>query len=132
MKHRILLVDDNAEVRNLLRLTLVTSPYELREATNGVAALEIMREWKPNIVLLDLMMPGEKNGLQVSREIRQDPALKEVHITMLTARGQQQDIQEGMKAGADAYIIKPFSPLELRRHIQDVVEVINRRRLEGA
>lgn len=131
MKFKVLLVDDNAEVRNLLRLTLASEPYELQEASNGAAALELMRAWKPDIVLLDIMMPGEKDGLQVSREIRQEPALQDVYIAMLTARGQQQDIHEGMKAGANAYIIKPFSPIELRKQMQRIAEVISQRGSEN-
>lgn len=115
MAYKLLLVDDNAEVRNLLRLTLSFGDYNIREVTNGVDALAIIREWRPDIVLLDVMMPGEKDGLQVCREVKQDEALKDTFIAMLSARGQKQDMQEGADAGADSYLIKPFSPMELSK-----------------
>lgn len=113
MTYKLLVVDDNAEVRNLLRLTLSFGDYEIREATNGMDALATIQEWRPDIVLLDVMMPGEKDGLQVCREVKQDPELKDTYIAMLTARGQAQDIEAGGDAGADTYLIKPFSPLVL-------------------
>lgn len=117
MPHKLLVVDDNAEVRNLLRLTLSFGDYSVREASNGVDALNLIREWRPDIVLLDIMMPGEKNGLQVCREVKQDEEIKDTFIAMLTARGQKQDMQEGNNAGADAYLIKPFSPIELNKMV---------------
>jgi CheY-like chemotaxis protein len=117
MTHKILVVDDNAEVRNLLRLTLSFGDYSVREASNGVDALNLIREWRPDIVLLDIMMPGEKDGLQVCREVKQDEEIKDTFIAMLTARGQKQDMQEGNNAGADAYLIKPFSPTELNKMV---------------
>ncbi len=117
MPHKLLVVDDNAEVRNLLRLTLSFGDYSVREASNGVDALNLIREWHPDIVLLDIMMPGEKDGLQVCREVKQDEEIKDTFIAMLTARGQKQDMQEGNNAGADAYLIKPFSPMELNKMV---------------
>lgn len=114
MTYKLLLVDDNHEVRNLIRLTLSFGIYELKETNNGVDALRIINEWQPDLVLLDIMMPGEKDGLQVCREVKKDLALKNTLIVILSARGQKQDIQEGKDAGADAYLIKPFSPHELR------------------
>jgi len=118
MTHKLLVVDDNAEVRNLLRLTLSFGDYSIREASNGVDALNIIREWRPDIVLLDIMMPGEKDGLQVCREVKQDEYINDTFIAMLTARGQKQDMQEGNDAGADAYLIKPFSPMELNKMVK--------------
>lgn len=117
MTHKLLVVDDNTEVRNLLRLTLSFGDYSIREASNGVDALNLIREWRPDIVLLDIMMPGEKDGLQVCREVKQDEEIKDTFIAMLTARGQKQDMQEGNDAGADAYLIKPFSPMELNKMV---------------
>lgn len=119
---KLLIVDDNAEVRNLLRLTLSLRPYDIREAVNGAEALEIIYAWRPDIILLDIMMPGEKDGLAVCREIKQHPEFKDTFVTMLTARGQQQDMHEGKDAGADAYLVKPFSPMELSVLIGRFVE----------
>jgi CheY-like chemotaxis protein len=117
MTHKLLAVDDNVEVRNLLRLTFSFGDYSIREASNGVDALTLIREWHPDIVLLDIMMPGEKDGLQVCREVKQDEEIKDTFIAMLTARGQKQDMQDGIDAGADAYLIKPFSPMELNKMV---------------
>jgi two-component system phosphate regulon response regulator PhoB len=117
MTLKILVVDDNAEVRNLLKLTLSFGDYSIREASNGEDSLSLIREWRPDIVLLDIMMPGEKNGLQVCSEVKNDEEIKDTFIAILTARGQKQDMQEGNNAGADAYMIKPFSPIELNKMV---------------
>lgn len=114
MAYKLLIVDDNAEVRNLLRLTLSFDDYQIREATNGVDALAIIEEWRPQMVILDIMMPGEKDGLQVCNEVKNNADLKHTFIAMLTARGQTADIEDGVNAGADTYLIKPFSPTVLR------------------
>ncbi len=113
MAKKLLLVDDNPEVRNLLRLTFSFGDYKIREACNGVDALSAVIEWRPDIVLLDIMMPGEKSGLDVCREVKQNPDVKNTFIIMLTACGQEQDILRGTDAGADVYLVKPFSPQTL-------------------
>jgi len=123
MAPKVLLVDDNADVRNLLRLTLSFDDYELREADNGINALGIIHDWHPDVVLLDIMMPGGKDGLQVCREVKQDPALKDIFIAILTARGQKKDIENGEIAGADAYLTKPFSPMELAAKVKGFLSV---------
>ena len=123
MTYKLLIVDDNPEVRNLLRLTLSFGDYSIREASNGIDALMLIREWRPDIVLLDIMMPGEKDGLQVCREVKNDEEIKDTYIAMLTARGQKLDMEEGTHAGADAYLIKPFSPIELNKMISKVTLV---------
>jgi DNA-binding response OmpR family regulator len=113
MTRKILLVDDNSEVRNLLRLTFSFGDYEMREASNGADALSAITEWRPDIVLLDIMMPGERNGLDVCREVKQNPDIKHTFIIILTACGQEQDMHRGADAGADVYLVKPFSPQAL-------------------
>lgn len=113
MKHRVLVVDDNGEVRRLLQLTLEFGVFELREAVDGASALEAVRAWRPHVVLLDVMMPGEKDGYAVCTEIKADPELASTYVCLLTARGQMVDVQHGRKLGADAYLVKPFSPTKL-------------------
>jgi DNA-binding response OmpR family regulator len=73
----------------------------------------MIRQLKPDLVVLDVMMPGELDGLQVLDAIKSDPQLKRISVFMVTARGQARDHDEGMRRGADAYFIKPFSPLQL-------------------
>lgn len=110
--HYILIVDDNADIRRLLSITLGRQ-YEVIEAENGVAALQAIRKHQPVAVLLDVMMPGELDGLQVLEAIRSDPQSRKTLVAMLTARGQQTDRDEAQQRGADAYFIKPFSPLQV-------------------
>jgi DNA-binding response OmpR family regulator len=76
---------------------------------------------KPHLMLLDVMMPGLLDGYQVCQRIKQDPALKHIKVIMLTARGQASDLDMGENAGADAYLVKPFSPLELIDRVESMV-----------
>lgn len=110
--HYILIVDDHADIRRLLSITL-GKQYEVLEAENGVTALQTLRKHKPMAVLLDVMLPGELDGLQVLDAIRADPETRHILVAMLTARGQQGDRDEAHLRGADAYFIKPFSPLQV-------------------
>lgn len=112
MAKKILIVDDEANLRLLVSATLEDERYQLLEAPDGAAGLEIARRERPDLVLLDVQMPG-LDGLAVCREIRQDPGLAETAVVMLTARAQELDRQRGLEAGADTYLTKPFSPLEL-------------------
>lgn len=118
---RILICDDKAEIRTLLRHTLGKT-FELLEAENGQAALALIRRYHPLVALLDVMMPGELDGLQVLKAVRADTDLRDVHVIMLTARGQQTDIEIGATLGADMYVIKPFSPVKLARMIEEMIK----------
>lgn len=110
---RILIVEDQADIRKLIRLTLEFENYEIHEASDGTFGLRLAQAIKPDVMLLDVMMPGELDGLQVCQRIKSDPALQSIQVVMLTARGQQKDREAGERAGADEYLVKPFSPLEL-------------------
>lgn len=117
---KILIVDDHPDIRRLLSITLGKA-YEIIEAENGTTALEMVRRQKPRLVLLDIMMPGEMDGLQVLDAIKADPALKDTLVAMVTARGQAADEEIGKKRGADAYFTKPFSPLKVVNWIREHV-----------
>jgi CheY-like chemotaxis protein len=106
----VLIVDDNASIRRLLKITL-GKQFEVLEADDGVSALQTVLRYQPEIVLLDVMMPGEMDGLQVLEKIKGDPRIGNTLVAMLTARGQQKDRDVAMRLGADAYFDKPFSPL---------------------
>ena len=112
-KKIILVVEDNPDIRMLILMTLDFEEFEIHEADNGATGLRLARALKPDLVLLDVMMPGEMDGYQVCEAIKSDPALSAVSVIMLTARGQQADLLAGESAGCDAYLTKPFSPLEL-------------------
>lgn len=111
---KILIVDDHGDIRRLIRMTLEFEDYDIREAQNGEVALAMAREQKPDLVLLDVMMPGGLSGLDVCRRLHDEVDEAWVpRIIMLSARGQAGDREAGLKAGADIYLVKPFSPLQL-------------------
>lgn len=110
---RILLVDDQEDIRLLLQLALAPLGCELHTASNGIEAIDLARNLQPDFVILDVMMPGGIDGYQVCSTLRANPATARAYIILLSARGQQRDIDEGMRVGADHYMLKPFSPIEL-------------------
>ena len=109
----LLIVEDQADIRKLIRMTLEFEGYDLLEAENGAEGLRMAKASYPAIILLDVMMPGELDGYQVCALVKAEPTLAATRVVMLTARGQKTDIEMGRKAGCDAYLTKPFSPLEL-------------------
>lgn len=104
---KLLIVDDQPEIRKMLRIALAKTDYQLIEAANGDEALAIAFAEKPDVVLLDAMMPGILDGFGVCRAIKADPDLADAFVVMLTARGTPNDYKEGDGAGADAYMVKP-------------------------
>ena len=110
---KILIVDDHADIRRLIRLTLEFESYHIFEAADGESAIELAKVNHPDVVLLDVMMPGKINGLEVCRHIKADAGLTGVTVILLSACGQARDREAGLQAGADAYLVKPFSPLQL-------------------
>jgi DNA-binding response OmpR family regulator len=113
MPTRILITEDQADICKLIRMTLEFGDFEIHEAHDGETGLNMARAIQPSLMLLDVMMPGLLDGYQVCQRIKQDPSMAHIKIIMLTARGQASDIAMGEAAGADAYLVKPFSPLEL-------------------
>ena len=113
MTHRILIVEDQPDICKLIRMTLEFGDFEIHEANDGESGLNMARAIMPTVMLLDVMMPGLLDGYQVCSRIKQDPEHKKIQVVMLTARGQATDLAAGEAAGADAYLVKPFSPLEL-------------------
>lgn len=110
---KLLIVDDEGNLRKLLSVTLGYGRYKQYFATNGMEALKLAEEIQPEVIVLDIMMPGEINGLEVCRRIKANDALKHCYIVLLTALGQKSDREAGLAAHADAYVVKPFSPIEL-------------------
>ncbi|MFM2407709.1 MAG: hypothetical protein RL358_451 [Pseudomonadota bacterium] len=109
---KVLIVDDHSDIRRLLTVTL-GAEFNVLEAEDGEIALNVIGKESPDVVLLDIMMPGKFDGLQVLDEIRRSPEMMNTKVAMLTARGQAYDVEEGNSRGADAYFIKPFSPLQV-------------------
>jgi len=118
---RILIVEDQTDIRELIRMTLELEDFEIFEAENGDRGLQMAGDLTPNLVLLDVMMPGSLNGYQVCEKIRQDARLRKTKVVMLSARSQDADRAAGLKAGADDYLVKPFSPRELLQVVGRVI-----------
>ena len=121
---RVLIVEDQADIRKLIRMTLEFESYEIHEASDGAFGLRMASAVRPDIVLLDVMMPGEMDGLQVCQAIKSNPALASVKVVLLTARGQAGDREAGTQAGADEYLVKPFSPLQLIDTIERLMAAV--------
>jgi DNA-binding response OmpR family regulator len=109
---RVLVVDDDPLVRNLLSAVLHDASFDLDEAVDGHEALAISAVRPPDVVVLDVMMPG-LDGIDVCRSLRADPAFSKTRIIMLTAKSTSTARDDAFRAGADAFFTKPFSPLDL-------------------
>jgi len=118
---KILIVDDQKEVRELVEITLRSGKYKILQAKNAREAIKTVRANKPDLVIMDIMMPGEMDGLQATRILKESPQTKECKIIMLTAKGQTVDLDEGLKAGADGYFSKPFSPIDLINKVEEMI-----------
>jgi len=115
--HKILVVDDEEDIRELLQYNLESAGYEVLVAKTGEEAFNTIRASKPKVVLLDLMLPG-MDGLEVCKKVRQESSIRETTIIMLTAKGEEEDIVKGLEIGADDYVTKPFSIKEVLARIQ--------------
>lgn len=119
---KILIVDDQFQIRQLVTWALEESGYELREASTGEAALRMALDNRPDLILLDVSMPGRMDGFQTCTEIRRHGVLKGVRIVLLTAHDSKADREKGIAAGANAYLVKPFKPAQLRGVIHKLLE----------
>jgi two-component system, OmpR family, phosphate regulon response regulator PhoB len=117
---KLLIVDDEDGVRALVRMTLDNGLYEIIEASEGLEALDLAREYHPDLVLLDVMLP-DVSGMDVCRKIKDDPELSSTTVVMLTARAQTSDVGDAEEAGADGYFTKPFSPIALTRKVESIL-----------
>lgn len=118
---KILIVDDEEKVRKLVEVTLSVGKLEILHASSGDEAVKRAREAKPDIILLDIMMPGRLDGYDVCRLLKKDPDTQGIYIIMLTAKGQKADKERGLASGADDYFVKPFSPMELMDKIDNIL-----------
>ena len=118
---KILITDDQVEVRELVDVTLRIEEYEIFQASSGEEAVKISMAEKPDLILMDIMMPGGIDGLEATRIIKSNPETKGCHIIILSAKGQQIDREKGRVVGADDYFVKPFSPLDLIRKVEEVM-----------
>ncbi len=117
---KILIAEDDAAVRSLIRMTLDSGQTEILEVDDGAAALELARSELPELIFLDWSMPGS-TGIEVCRALRENPETAQIKVVLLTARSERGDREAGFEAGADDYITKPFSPLQLLDKVTEVL-----------
>ena len=117
---KVLIVEDQEDILEIIRITLELDNFELHSASDGEAGLRMAAQIKPDLILSDVMMP-RMDGLQLCRRIRADPALRRTKLILLSARAQAEDRRAGQAAGADAYLTKPYSPLQLLETVQQVL-----------
>lgn len=116
MSARIVVCDDEADIRRLIVFSLRRRGFEVSEASAGDSGLALIRAELPDLVVLDVMMPGI-DGIEVARQLRADPATAAIPIIMLSAKGQDREIAAGIAGGACAYLIKPFEPRMLLEEV---------------
>ncbi|MBF4162827.1 response regulator transcription factor [Nocardioides acrostichi] len=109
---KIVIADDDVDIRELVEFKLSSMGHEVTSVADGAAALRACQSARPDLVVLDVMMPGV-SGLEALRALRGEPALADLPVILLTARAQESDVEMGFDSGADDYITKPFSPREL-------------------
>lgn len=128
-KATIMIVDDEEDIRELVELNLRREGFNVIGSETGEQALKLLRSQPPDLIVLDLMLPGI-DGLEVCREIKSDPRTKQIPIVMLTAKGEEADIVTGLELGADDYMTKPFSGkvllARIRRLLRKKTEVAGR------
>ena len=122
---RVLVIDDEAPIRLLCRVNLEAEKMEVLEAADGPTGLELARAESPDVILLDVMMPGI-DGWRVAEELTDDPKTSEIPIIFLTARAEFRDRARGLDIGGVDYVTKPFNPIELASLVEDLLHRIER------
>lgn len=130
-KTNILVVEDEGDIRELIRYNLVKEGFNVTLAETGERALAQLKNGRPDVILLDLMLP-EVSGMDICRRVRQSEELRDIPVVMVTARGEESDIVAGLELGADDYITKPFSPKVLLARIRAVLRRQGRDEPEGS
>ena len=118
--YSILVADDDDNIRELVELNFMMEGYEVSTAANGYEAEVAIRRKRPDVVVLDIMMPG-RDGLSVLRSLRADPATHDIPVVLLTAKATNGEVLDGWRAGAAGYTTKPFDPGELIRYVSQLL-----------
>lgn len=118
----VLIADDEPSMRLLVHATIESDDYTVIEAVDGNEAWKIIQEQKPSLVLLDVQMPG-RSGLEVLALVKGDPTLSSTRVILLTSKAQETDVEKGLIAGADFYLTKPFSPLDLLTRVDEALQL---------
>jgi DNA-binding response OmpR family regulator len=120
MTKRVLIADDEPNIVASLEFLMEQAGFEVKVAANGQEALELVASFRPDLVLLDVMMPV-KNGYEVCQSLKSDPATRAVKVVMLSAKGRDVEVAKGLELGADAYVTKPFSTKDLIAKVQELL-----------
>lgn len=118
---RILIADDNPQGVELLEAYLAETDYDTEVAYDGEETLQKVRDWQPDLILLDIMMP-KISGFEVCKQLRQDPATKNIAVLMITALDQQSDVDRGVNAGTDDFLTKPINKTELLLRVRSALK----------
>ena len=130
MPKKILAVDDEKFIVRLVQVTLERQGYQVVTASDGKEALEKVESEKPDLVVLDVMMPY-MDGFEVLQTLRRDPATRDIPVIMLTAKAQDADVFRGWQSGVDCYLTKPFNPLELVSFVNRIFQSLDSGAGEG-
>lgn len=122
---KILIAEDERDIRDLITFTLQFAGYEVVAASNGEEALSMARQETPDLILMDVRMP-RMTGYEACAAMKSDPKLKDVPVIFLSAKGQDSEIQVGLQAGAAEYLLKPFAPDQLTQRIQAVLQKLGK------
>jgi CheY-like chemotaxis protein len=119
---KVIIADDEPSMRLLVHATIESDDYSVLEAADGNQAWDLIQQQRPSLVLLDVQMPG-KSGLELLKMVKADPSLAATKVILLTAKAQETDIEAGLIAGADFYLTKPFSPLDLLTRVEEALQL---------
>jgi len=117
---KILVAEDERDIRELIAFTLRYAGFDVVLATNGLEAIDLVKQESPELVILDVRMP-KMTGYDACRVLKEDPATCDIPVVFLSAKGQETEIQQGIESGAEEYILKPFIPDELTAQVRDVL-----------
>lgn len=117
---RVLVAEDERDIRELIGFTLRFAGLDVTLTKNGAEAIEQALQLKPDLIMLDVRMP-KMTGYEACRELKNNPDTSDIPVVILSAKGQDGEIQEGIEAGADHYIVKPFAPEELTNRVKDIL-----------
>ncbi len=117
---RILIVDDDAFIRRPLEFILRAEGFDAESAVDGDECLRVVRERRPDLIVLDVMMPG-RDGFEICRELKSDPSMREIPVVLLSARGREHDRERGLALGAQDFMTKPYSPSDLVRRVREIL-----------
>jgi CheY-like chemotaxis protein len=118
---KILIAEDEPDIRDLVTFTLRFAGHEIVAVTNGAEAVEAARQVMPDMILMDVRMP-RMTGYEACAAMKADPAIAHIPVVFLSAKGQENEIQTGLSAGATEYLLKPFAPMELTEHVTELLK----------